>query len=363
MKNRKVGAASMVMLFLNLSLAKYLLVVPSFMVDRVGNSAYIVLILKGLGASVLFAAAAALYKPHTQTGLGELSRQSFGKFFGGIVNALAAAVMLVRGAFLFRTLAEALRALEAENAVMEYMALFILVPVLVCALKGFNANVNMSVLILPFTLVSVALIALALTPHFRIENLTPVLGEGAEEILKTAFLQLGGMFEIIYIFIFSRYAAGYKEFRRGGLIGICAVSLIAAVFTLMYCLVIPYPASKEFFFPLYQLTRMIKAGSFMQRMEPVVIFIWAGIVICSLTTVVIGVCELLKSAAGERDRNGFVPIVIMILFFAGALPRSELRSYELYQGAMDFSHWFYVAYLFAVLIAAKIRRIGGREKE
>ncbi|MGN1098024.1 MAG: GerAB/ArcD/ProY family transporter, partial [Clostridia bacterium] len=93
MSDRKVGVASMVMLFLNLSLAKYLLVVPSFLVGDVGNSAWMVLILNGIWTAVLFAVIAALYKPYANMGLGEVSRRTFGKFLGGAVNVITAAVL------------------------------------------------------------------------------------------------------------------------------------------------------------------------------------------------------------------------------------------------------------------------------
>lgn len=347
----------MVFIFLNLSLAKYLLVVPSFLVQEAGNSAWLVLILKGLGALVLFAAVAALYHPYVELGFGEVTRRAAGKFLGGAVNILLSAVIITRGAFLFRTLAEALRTLEAENASLEYMAVFILIPVIVCAMKGFNINANMSALIIPFTIISVACIAAALVPHFRIENIMPILGEGPEKILVSALGKYGGFFEIIFMLIFSKYTSGYKAFKRSGFIGIGTISVITAAFTLMYCSLIPYPASKDFFFPLYQLTRLIKAGAFMQKLEPLIVFIWAGIVLCSLTTVVLGGCELLTSAAGAKDCSGFAPLLVMTIFFIGALPATELVSYNAYRMVLNVSHYVYLAVIFIILLIARGRKI------
>ncbi len=355
--DRRLGVISMTLVFVNLSLAKYLLVLPSFIVQEAGNSAWIVQILKGAAALGLFAVLAALYKPYTGLGLGEVNRRALGKFFGGVLNVALSAVIILRGAFLFRTLSEALRTLEAASASQEFMALFILVPVAICALKGFNSNADISSIIIPFTLLSVGAMAAILIPHFRFANITPILGEGPVEIVTTAVGKFGGFFEMIFLFIFSRYVSGYKTFKRSGLFGIGAIALITAVFMLMYCATVPYPASKKFFFPLYQLSRLIMAGAFIQHLEPLVVFIWAGIVLCSLTTIVLGTGELLASAAGTKDISGFVPILVAIIFFAGELPQSEIVAYDAYRTVLNTGHYVYIIALLFILLMARGRKI------
>lgn len=354
---RKAGTASMVFIFLNLSLAKYLLVAPSFLVQDAGSGAWIVLILKGIAALALFAVIAALYKPYAEWGFGELTQRAAGKFVGGAVNILISAFIITRGAFLFRTLAEALRMLEADSAPIEFMALFILIPAAVCAVKGFGVTSGLSALIIPFTIVSVAAIAAALIPHFSVSNLTPVLGGGAEEILLSAFGRYGGYFEIIFMLIFSKYTSGYRSFRRSGLIGIGAISLITSAFTLMYCAAVPYPASKDFFFPLYLMTRLIKSGAFMEQLEPLMVFVWAGIALCSLTALTLGACELLASAAGVKEGRAFAPLLTLIIFLIGALPATELSAYKLYRRVLNISHFAYIAVILIILVIARGRRL------
>ncbi len=95
---RKIGVTSMVMLFLNLALAKYLLLVPSYLVNEVGTSAWLALLIKGASAAAVFAFFAFLYRPYVSLGLGEVSRRALGGFFGGTVNLILAAAVLRRGA-------------------------------------------------------------------------------------------------------------------------------------------------------------------------------------------------------------------------------------------------------------------------
>lgn len=358
MKNdRKLGVASIVLLFLNLSLAKYLLVVPSFVVQEVGNSAWMVLLLSGISGAGLFAVLAALYKPYTELGLGELSRRAMGKYFGGVLNIVMAGIILVRGAFLLRMLTNGLRTLEATNASPEFIAVFILIPVLICALKGINVNDGVSAIIIPFTVLSVAAIAVVLLPHFKVDNLMPILGEGADKVLISALGKYGGFFEIAFILIYSKYLSGYKTFKKGGFLSIAAISLMTGIFTLMYCAAVPYPASKNFFYPLYQLTRLIMAGAFMQHLEPLVVFIWAGIVLCALSTVILGAGELLSSAAGESDSTGFMPLLVIMMFFISMLPDTELDAYEIYKKLIGGSHLIYISVILLILITARGRKI------
>ena len=360
LNDKKIGAASLTILFFNLAMAKFMLMIPYFVIKETGNSAWMVMILKGVLAVLMFAAVAALYKPYLGLGLGTLSREALGKVLGGIVNVIIVTVMVIRGGMLFRVLNEALQALESENSTIEYVALFVLIPVTICAIKGFSANVNASILILPFTVVSIVLIFIALIPHYDLSNLMPVLGLGEDKVLKQTFMGIGGAFEIIYLLTLSRSVRDYKTFKRGGLIGLGIVFFSSFLMTLMYCLSVPYPASKNFFFPLYQLTRMIKAGSFLQRMEPTVIFIWTAMIICALSTVIIAAGELLKTAVGEMHSGGFVPLLVMIMFFIGVLPRSELSTYDIYHVVISFSHYFYIAVIFLVPICARLRKVERR---
>lgn len=358
--DKKIGVASLSILFFNLALAKYLLVLPYFMVGATGSAAWIAILLKGLASLALFLAVSALYRPYVELGMGRLSREALGRPIGSVMNVAVVGVMLVRGGFLFRILAEALQTLEAENATVEYVAVFVLIPVLVCSLRGFGANVNASILILPFTALSVAVISLALLPHYDTANLMPILGLGEKAIIEHSFFRLSGTFEILYLLTLSRSVKDYKTFRLGGLIGIGAITAVSTVLALIYCLAVPYPASKNFFFPLYQLTRMIKAGSFLQRMEPTVIFVWTGVIICGLTTLVVSAAQLLRVTAGENDGRGFVPMLVMLLFFVGALPASELDTYDVYRVTLNWSHYFYIGFVFLLLLTARLRKIERR---
>ncbi len=355
--DRKIGAASLSILFFNLALAKYLLVLPYFMVSAAGSAAWIAILLKGLASLLLFLAVSALYKPYVELGLGGLTRKTLGSAVGGALNVLLAAVMAVRGGLLFRILAEAMQTLETENATVEYVALFVLVPVLICALRGFGSNVNASILILPFTALSVIMVSLALIPHYNLNNLMPILGLGARPVIIHSLFRLSGNFEMLYLLTLSPGVKDYRTFRTGGLVGIGAVTAVSFVLALIYCLAVPYPASRNFFFPLYQLTRMIKAGSFLQRMEPTVIFVWTGVIICALSTSVVAGGRLLDSACGAGDPRGFMPMLVFIVFLVGTLPASELDAYDVYKVLLNWSHYFYIAFVFTVLTVARLRRV------
>ncbi len=358
--DKKIGVASMSILFFNLALAKYLLVLPYFMVSATGSAAWIAVLLKGLASIALFLLVSALYKPYVGLGLGRLNREALGRPIGNIFNVILVGIMLIRGGLLFRILSEALQTLEAENTTIEYVALFVLIPVFICVIKGFGANVNASILILPFTALSVIVISLVLIPHYNLSNLMPILGLGEGPIIEHAFFRLSGTFEILYLMVLSRGARDYKTFKYSGLISIGAVTAVSFIFTLVYCLAVPYPASKNFFFPLYQLTRMIKAGSFLQRLEPTVIFVWTGVIICALSSLIIASAHLLRVSSSEDDGRGFVPMLVLILFLIGTLPASELDTYDMYKVALNFSHYFYIPFLLILLLIARLRKVERR---
>ena len=95
-------------------------------------------------------------------------------------------------------------------------------------------------------------------------------------------------------------------------------------------------------------------------MEPTVIFVWTAVIICGLSTLVIAAGELLKTTVGELHSSGFIPLLILIIFFIGVLPRTELETYDVYHIVLNVSHYFYIAVIFLIPICARLRKVERR---
>lgn len=351
---KQYGSISAMILCSSAILSKYLIVVPEYVVKHTGNSAWIVIACKVLISFASFLFTAWLYKPFYPSSLSDVFHSAFGIYGKVLLNYVYVISFIVLNSMLLRLLIEALNTVMAPDAPDEYFAFFILAAVFAGAFYGIRATSNLSIIIFPFVILSLIFICGILFPHYRLDNLMPILGKGTGRIISATFKKHFGFTEILLLFFYADFFGSYKSIRRSGLIALSVVGILTTLFTFSYCLTVPSPASESFFLPLYQMTRMIKASSFLQRLEPVSVFIWTSFILCSLSAL-ISLCSRLLTDDRKKEK-AFVPILIFITFFIAMIPKNEITAYDVYEKMLDYVTILFPTLPAVVLITARVRR-------
>lgn len=351
--NQKSGTLSGAVLCSGAILAKYLIIMPEFIIKHSGNAAWLDTIIKSIIFLISFAIVLKLYKPFAPNSFDSLFIYSTkaGKIFFNYFYAIA---FIVYNAGLLRVLVEALGTVMANTAPDEYFALFIISAIFVSALYGVRSTTNLTLVFFPVILVTLTLVIIFLFPYLRTQNIMPIFGKSTNEFIKASALRNYGFMEIILLFFFSHHYPSYKEIKKSGFIIVGVVSLISVIILGVYCLCIPYPASEKFFLPLYQMTRMIKASSFLERLEPLVVFIWTGLILCSMSALTTLSSRLFAFSDNAREK-GFVPIVVFLTFFTAMLPDNEISALRFYEILLDYSYILFPVLPIIIVSAARIR--------
>ena len=337
-------------------LSKYLVILPEYMVKYVGNAAWLDILGKCIVGTFSLLLVLWLYKPFAPICLTEIFQLSIGKSGAVILRYIYIIFFTLFNSLLFRLLIEALSTVMATTAPDEFFALFVLAAVFVAAYSGVRATTNLSAVIFPLVLITVFTVVLALFPHYRIENIMPIFGKSSKVLLKGIFVKHFGFPETILLFFFAPLLGNYKELKKAGFITFAIISLISVSFTLAYCLTVPYPASGNFFLPFYQMTRMIKSGAFLQRLEPIVVFVWTGFVMCSMSILIAVTSRLATSHKGKIKETAFVPIITIITFFVAMFPESESSTFYIYEKLLSSSTVLFPTLPVIILTVARIRR-------
>ena len=353
---QKSGSISIAIICSCAILSKYLVILPEYMVKYVGNAAWLDVLGKCIVAigSLLFVLW--LYKPFAPKSFIDMFTLSCGSAGKVIFSYIYVVFFTLFNALLFRLLVEALSTVMATTAPDEFFALFVLVAVFIAAYSGTRATSNLSAIIFPLVLVTVFTVVLALVPHFRTENIMPIFGESSKKLLSGIFVKHFGFPETILLFFFAPMLGTYKELKKSGLITFAIISFISVIFTLAYCLTVPYPASKTFFLPFYQMTRMIKSGAFLQRLEPIVVFVWTSFVMCSMSILISITARLMANSCEHSKESSFVPIITIITFFVAMLPESESSAFYFYEKLLSSSTLLFPTLPTIILAIARIRR-------
>lgn len=354
----KSGSLSIAILCSCAILSKYLVIVPEYMVKYVGNAAWIDIGAKCVIATASFLLTLWLYKPFAPVPFYDVFSVSVGKIGSIILRYLYAIGFTVFNALLLRLVVEALSTVMATTAPDEFFALFIIIPVFVAAYNGIIATNRLCCVIFPFVLLTLFTVCLALFPHYRIENVTPILGTSTPRLLDGIFTKHFCFPETILLFFLAPMLGNYKEIKKSGLLTFLVITLFTLAFTAAYCLSVPYPASKDFFLPFYQMTRMIKSGAFLQRLEPIVVFVWTNFVMCSMSVLISIASRLLTHSVDNNKEKSFVPLISIITFFISMLPPSENAAFSVYEMILSYSTILFPTVPVIVLLIARIRKRG-----
>lgn len=352
----KSGTTSIAIICSCAILSKYLVILPEYMVKYVGNAAWLDLLSKSVIATVSFLLVLWLYKPFAPISFNDTFHIAAGKFGTVFFGYFYVITLTIFNALLLRLLVEALGTVMATVAPDEFFALFILVPVFVAAYCGTRATTNLSAIIFPLVVATIVTVVLALIPHYRVNNIFPIFGKSTKNLVNGIFVKHFGFPETVLLFFFAPMLSGYKELKKAGLLTFLIVTVISVTFTLSYCLTVPYPASESFFLPFYQMTRMIKSGAFLQRLEPIVVFVWTSFVMCSMSILISLTASLMSKSNTREESSAFVPILTIITFFVSMLPPDESSAFYLYEKLLSFSTVLFPTLPVIILILARIRR-------
>lgn len=354
--NKKTGSLSMAILFSCAILSKYLIILPEYMVKYVGNSAWIDATAKCIIASISLTIVLILYKPFAPQSFSEVLRIACGKVGSVFFSYIYIVLFTLFNAFLLRLLIEALSTVMATVAPDEFFAIFILAAVFVAAYSGIKATTNLSCIIFPLVVLTLITVCLALIPHYRTDNIMPIFGISEKRLLHGIFVKHFGFSETALLFFLAPALGSYKSVKRTGIITYVIITLFTVAFTAAYCLTVPYPASETFFLPFYQMTRMIKSGAFLQRLEPISVFVWTSFIMCSMSVLISAVAKLLSHSTDEYKEKSFVPAVTLITFFIAMLPKSETTAFYFYEKLLSTSTLLFPTIPVIVLIIARIRQ-------
>ncbi len=356
MKQRS-GSLSIAILCSCAIIAKHLVIGPEYMIDATGNAAWLEITGKCLLSGIVLSVLMALYKPLFPSSPEELFKSSLGVVGKTILSYVYAFGFILLNAGLLRLLVDALNSVMAANAPREFFALFVITAVFFASFCGLRASGNLCTIIFPFVVLTLIGVCVILLPHYRADNIMPILGKGADALATSIFTKQFVFPELVLLLFLSPKLGSFKELKKAGALTILFVSVFSILFTLVYCLTIPYPASEKFFLPLYQMTRLIKAGTFLQRLEPLAVFIWTSCIMCSMS-ILTSVSASLLSGDHQTRQNGFVPVVISISLFLAMLSSNEVLQIDLYEKLLDYCYILYPLIPFVVILIARLRKGG-----
>ncbi len=353
----KLKSREMASILINLITVKMLFTYPRYIVERCQNGGWLSVLIYLAVAFGVFYITQMLYLKTGRTSIINQAEVIGGKPLKIITGIFVVTLLMLNIAPMVRAFPEAIKTALLQNTPMLVIIALLTVGVAAGAQFGIEALGRTASVFLPVAGVFLLAFFIMLAPHYEVTNLFPF--SFADIIIKGAS-SLSIFADIFVLSLLQPYAEDMTAVKKSGLTALIIGGGVGFLIVLAYCLVYPYPVSARFIVPLYQLTRLVKIGTYFQRLEAIFEFIWSISILIYTSIYLFIMSDTLKQSFGLRHHKPLVfPLLIILLrlvfweeSYTEAIRSNYVNSAVLYPV-------FYILPLFLGLIyLAKKRRSG-----
>ncbi|MGM9552410.1 MAG: endospore germination permease [Clostridia bacterium] len=359
-QDKNLGSYGIVTLITTLIITKVFVSAPTLYVGHSKSAGWIEVLISGLFEIFLLFIVLRLMSNFGNMDIIDISEYSFGKTGKFIVGLTSSIVLIISSAAVFRSFEELVRNTVIKGISYESAGLFIFAGGLVGAYLGIRTQVQLNGLILPLVIISVLLTLGINFSRLFITNIQPFLGTGISDVVSNAILKNGSYFELGIILFLIPYMGNKNAVKKNSLTALLISVAVLSTITLLYQLAVPYEAAETFAIPLYQMTRMLKAGTFFQRIEPLNIFIWCGTMFLYVGIGISLTAQVLKKTFSLKDERPLVFVLALIIYSLALIPGSETNTEKIYDFIITYS---YIAYPILPVLFLSLATLCKKTKE
>lgn len=345
----------MTALLINVISLKMLLTFPRIFIINSGNAAWIQALYNTAAVFLIFFVTTKLYRGNKN--VIQLAETAGGKTLKIIVGMTVFAVLLINFSSVVRIFPESVKSVLLQNFKLEVIVITFVIATAIGAYIGLQSVAKVNYLFLPVAGAVLLAFLLLLIPYYRFSNIMPVFGQGYKAIFGKGFNTVSLFSDILFLNILLPHCENAGEARKSGVKALVIGAGISVIILLGYCLVYPYPASKEFIIPVYQLARIIHLSSFFSRFEALFQFVWSILVLLYSSVYVYTMCYVWQITFNLKFYRPLIFPVVLISSVIAMVPNSmldlisteEIRSLIVYP----------IAFLLPLIFGAVSRRYYG----
>lgn len=314
-------------LIINAIVVKMLLTYPRNFVLNSGNAAWIQILYDLLITLLIFWVTASTYK--SKKNIITLAEECGGKFFKTVIGFVLLLLLSVNLMSVVRIFPETIKIILLQESKVEILLVIFAIVTIMGAYTGIESISTVHFLFLPIAGIVMVAFLLLLLPYYKADNLFPILGNGAKSIFFSGINSLSLFSDIILLNILMPFFENYSEFKKTGYRAILVGGITAFIIMLAYCSVYPFPESKDFILPVYQLTRMIHLSSFFSRFETFFQFVWSILIMLYASFYICVICFVFKQTFSLEFHKPLIAPIVVIIFGMSLAPSSLMKFIEI----------------------------------
>ena len=321
-KEGKFGAQEVICMLTIAISTKVFFTRPAFLVRLTGTSAWYTILLSDLTAIVAFTFIYLLLKRFPGKNIVEIFDTSMGRIIGFLFSFAFMIIFILMVSVFLREFTEVLRTYTYEDTPSSMIEGAFVITVGVVSFLGLETIARVSKLFAYFLLIGFIAVIILSAKYFNFKYLFPILGYGLDKTIIQGFFRSSSYAEIAVLAIFASSLQGIKQIKKAGYVSLILSGLILSIGSLCFILLYPYFSQQELVAPYYEMTRLIKYGTFFTRLDSFFLIVWTISTFITISIIFYASISTYCKAFRLQDKRPVIVSMYVILFATALAPRS-----------------------------------------
>ncbi len=344
--------------------AKFFFTSPAVLVGIVGTAGWYMTIISVLTAAFAFIFLYLLLKRFPNKNIMEITDLVLGKWGSFIVFLLFGGFLLWSASISMREFVEVLKVYVLPESPPSFIILLFVISVAVLSFMGLETIARFAKFVIYLLGAGYVLVILLSSQNYVPLHLFPLMGYGLDKTIFNGLLRCSFYGEIVILGVIASSLQGTKEIKRIGFSSLLISGILTSFSLLVFTLVFPYTAGQELTSPMYEMAALIDYGGFMQRMEPIFLFLWNFGTFIQVSLLFYAVIMVFCHVFKINDKRPIILPMSTTLFCISLIPRGI--SEVIFGAVQIIRSWGWIIYYvppILILIVAVIRKKKGESQD
>jgi len=246
-----------------------------------------------------------------------------------LFSLLTVGALLIDMSTTMRLFTETVIATVLPRSPISFIAVPLLLVVLYYAYVGIEGLSRVAALLAVPLLSGLAVLLLLNFNWVKFDFLFPFFGRGGVQVALSGLVVTSVFKNILLLTVLGSLLRKGEDVQKAGYWSILMIGLVYTGVTLMLLLTFSADGAQRAPFPLYQLGRLVYAGTFVQRLESAFVFIWVAMALLKLAAELWVMVYLVATACRLPQYRPLVFPIGLIVFGLSFLPGSYTEAMEL----------------------------------
>lgn len=272
-KDVKISTTQLFLLIMVFVFGDFVLINPS---KGAGQDGWIALILGWSGGFILLGIYVYIILLNPDKSFIEILRDTFGKYFGGIIALFYIWYFIHISAAIVRNISEYMITVNYPNTPMIFIAVILLLTVAYSVRMGLEVIARLSEILAPMVILFVLAILVLTIQLFEPRNLLPILSNGLSPVIKTGFSILTFPFgeTVVFLVLFPNLNAR-KKLAKTSFSAFTLIGLVLLSATLREIMILGPDMFSRHHFPAHTTSTLIP-GVVLEPLVSINLFIGGG---------------------------------------------------------------------------------------